>query len=164
MAALALSHCAPPKPADQALQSGGAWQACRQRLEGIQKSLTDEYQAQKQEYEAKKTGFAGPSTDGGSNMTDGEREQLRPLEEQLRPLLDCENVLNNLVKFSEQSAANSTDVLRQQRAMEIVASAIYPRQHTANSYEHLVDYLAAEEAELLNEKTDLQKLISGKKS
>ena len=139
-------------------------QACRQRLEGIQKSLTDKYQAQKQEYEAKKTGFAGPSTDGGSNMTDGEREQLRPLEEQLRPLLDCENVLNNLVKFSEQSAANSTDVLRQQRAMEIVASAIYPRQHTANSYEHLVDYLAAEEAELLNEKTDLQKLISGKKS
>ncbi|MBC7852468.1 MAG: cytochrome c oxidase subunit 3 [Pirellulaceae bacterium] len=139
-------------------------QACRQRLEGIQKSLTDQYQAEKQEYEAKKTGFTGPSTDGGSKVTDGEREQLRPLEEQLKPLLDCENVLNNLVKFSEQSAANSTDLHRQQRAMEIVASAIYPRQHTANSYEHLVDYLVAEEADLLNEKTDLQKLISGKRS
>ena len=139
-------------------------QACRQRLEGIQKSLTDEYQELKQEYEAKKAGFAEPSTDGGSRLTSGERDQLRPLEEQLKPLLDCENVLNNLVKFSEQAAVNSPDVLRQQRAMEIVASAIYPRHHTVNSYELLVDYLAAEEAEILNEKTELQKLASEKRS
>ena len=110
-------------------------QACRQRLEGIQKDLMDQK----------------ASTEGLS-------------KEQQEQLTHCENVLNNLVKFSEQSAANATDVLRQQRAMEIVASAIYPRAHTANSYEHLLDYLAAEEAELNSEKTDLQKLISEKKS
>jgi len=110
-------------------------QACRQRLEGIQKDLMDQK----------------ASTEGLS-------------EEQQEQLTHCENVLNNLVKFSEQSAANATDVLRQQRAMEIVASAIYPRAHTANSYEHLIDYLAAEEADLLHEKTDLRKVISEKKS
>ena len=84
--------------------------------------------------------------------------------EQQEQLKHCENVLNNLVKFSEQSAASSADPLRQQRAMEIVASAIYPRHESSNSYEHLVDYLAAEEAELLNEKTDVQNLNSEKRS
>lgn len=111
-------------------------QACRQRLEGIQKELTDLKAASPEEF------------------SESQQERLK----------HCEDVLNNLVKFSEQSASNATDVLRQQRAMEIVASAIYPRQHSANSYEHLVDHLAAEEAELLNEKSDLRKLVSEKKS
>ena len=111
-------------------------QACRQRLEGIQKELLDLKAASPVEF------------------SEAQKDQLQ----------HCENVLNNLVKFSEQSAATSPDVLRQQRAMEIVASAIYPRQHSANSYEHLVDHLAAEGAELLNEQTELRKAISEKKS
>lgn len=106
-------------------------QACRQKLEAIQKDLSD-----------RKASAEG--------LSEQESERLKL----------CEDVLNNLVKFSEQAAANATDVLRQQRAMEIVATAIYPREHTSNSYEHLVDFLAAEGAELANEKSDLQKLNS----
>ena len=107
-------------------------QACRQTLERIQKTLTD-----------RKT--ASP-------------EEFSP-EEQTQ-LTHCEEVLNNLVKFSEQAVTNNDDPLRQRAAMEIVASAIYPRHHTVNSYEHLVDQLVAEEATLLNEKTDLFKQVS----
>jgi cytochrome c oxidase subunit III len=106
-------------------------QACRQKLEAIQKNLSDR-----------------KASEGGISEEENER------------LKNCEDVLNNLVKFSEQAAANATDVLRQQRAMEIVATAIYPREHTSNSYEHLVDFLAAEGAEIANEKSDLQKLNS----
>lgn len=135
-------------------------QACRQRLEGVQKELTDELQPVKQDYESLKAGFLAATSEGGARIAEGEQDKLRPFEEQLKPLLDCENVLNNLVKFSEQTAANAEDPLRQQRAMEIVASAIYPRHHSVNSYAHLVDQLAAEEADLLNERTAVQKLIS----
>jgi len=48
--------------------------------------------------------------------------------------------------------------------MEIVASAIYPRQHTSNSYEHLGEFLSAEKTELAKEKADLRKKISEMKS
>jgi cytochrome c oxidase subunit III len=107
-------------------------QACRQRLEGIQKNLTD---------------LKATSPDSFS-------------EESAEQLKHCEDVLNNLVKFSEQTAANTTDVLRQQRALEIVASAIYPRHHTSNSYEHLTEYLAAEKPELNQEKQELAGRVS----
>jgi cytochrome c oxidase subunit 3 len=106
-------------------------QACRQKLEGIQKNLSD-----------RKASDAG--------ISEEENERLK----------HCEDVLNNLVKFSEQAAANAPDTLRQQRALEIVATAIYPREHTSNSYEHLVDFLAAEKDELASEKSELQKVTS----
>ncbi|MCE9524831.1 MAG: cytochrome c oxidase subunit 3 [Planctomycetales bacterium] len=102
-------------------------QACRQRLEGIQKNLSDLKAAAPDEF------------------SEAQAEQLK----------HCEDVLNNLVKFSENSASGTTDPLRQQRSMEIVASAIYPRQHTSNSYEHLVEYLAAEVPELQKERKEL---------
>lgn len=111
-------------------------QACRQRLEGIQKNLTDQK-------------ATSPDT-----FTEESAEQLK----------HCEDVLNNLVKFSEHTAANTTDVLRQQRALEIVASAIYPRQHTSNSYEHLTEYLAAERPELNQERQELVGKVSEMRS
>lgn len=111
-------------------------QACRQRLEGIQKNLTD---------------LKATSPDSFS-------------EESADQLKHCEDVLNHLVKFSEQTAASTTDVLRQQRAMEIVASAIYPRQHSSNSYEHLTEYLAAEKPELSQERQELVGRVSEMRS
>src|SRR4051812_49411298 len=130
-------------------------QACRQRLEAVQKEQADLYPTEIQEYEPLKA-----KTNKGERLSSDAGRNLEELEGKLAYYIHSTEVLNNLVKFSEQVAANSPDPLRQRAALEIVASAIYPRQHTSNSYEHLGEQLDAEKKMLSQERTDLLKQIS----
>ena len=67
------------------------------------------------------------------------------------------NLLNHLVKFSEQLAATDPDPIQRRAAMELVATAIYPLHHGPGGHEQFVNVLSSEQTRLLNEKETLAK-------
>jgi cytochrome c oxidase subunit III len=67
------------------------------------------------------------------------------------------NLLNHLLKFSEQIAATDPDPIQRRAAMELVATAIYPLHHGPGGHEQFVNVLSSEQTRLLNEKEALAK-------
>ncbi len=67
------------------------------------------------------------------------------------------NLLNHLVKYSEQVAATDPDPLTRRAAMELVATAIYPLHHGPGGHEHFVNDLSSEATSLANETESLAK-------
>ncbi|HZL88744.1 MAG TPA: cytochrome c oxidase subunit 3 [Pirellulaceae bacterium] len=67
------------------------------------------------------------------------------------------NLLNHLLKFSEQIAATDPDPIQRRAAMEFVATAIYPLHHGPGGHEQFVNVLASEQTRLLNEKDAIAK-------
>lgn len=144
-------------------------QACRQKLEKPQKELTDGIAVTQENLDKLQaelmTKANVPNVD---SLPAEDKEQLKPLTsalaEQKAQLKSVDNILNNLIKFSEHAASFEADPIRRRAAMEIVATAIYPREHTSNSREQLVNLLATESAALENEQEDISRQVSSLES
>jgi cytochrome c oxidase subunit III len=145
-------------------------QAARLRLEGLQRRLSDAITAKKLPVPG--GGIAPPVTAAGAaSPGDGPTPPPNePAPAVVTPYLNIDdvtegkgdpdvqhyivatNLLNHLVKYSEQEAATDPDPLARRAAMELVATAVYPLHHEPGGHQHFVDVLNSESTRLANEK------------
>ena len=147
-------------------------QATRLRLEGLQKHYSDAITAKKLPVPgggiptpAVAAGAEAPATADAAAPPPGEAAPpaLTPylsLDEvsegkddpDVRHYIVATNLLNHLVKFSEQIAATDPDPLARRGAMELVATAVYPLHHGPGGHEHFVAELDSEAKRLEGDK------------
>lgn len=97
---------------------------------------------------------ASPAASAYLDIADIQNEKERNDPDVQRYVL-ATNLLNHLIKFSEQVAATDADPVQRRAAMELVATAIYPIHHGEGGHQHFVDDLVSEKTRLTNEKEKL---------
>jgi cytochrome c oxidase subunit 3 len=150
-------------------------QAARLRLEGLQRSYADAISVKKLPVPG--GGPPAPAAAAGADAASPGEGPAQPAAPTIGAYLDIDeltekegkgdsdvqryivatNLLNHLVRFSEQTVATDPDPLERRAAMELVATAIYPLHHGPGGHEQFVSVLDSERARLATEKGTLAK-------